>query len=206
MRPLSRIALCLGVAAVLTACGTVSGGGSVDDPDDAPEERTADYLITSEALPTGWGDSNSQGVDYRTTVCGVDLEPTPPARATSIRFSQGPVGPFLEQHVRVYRSDVVSGVIEGLRTALPDCTEYVAKGTAPTSPSATFKVRPLVVENAPADSVAWRQTTTGRLPITSDILLVRRGNTAVLLMSYALRAKPDPKVLAGAVADLPEGA
>lgn len=198
---LRRTVAALGLALLLCSCGD----SAARDARDTPGPRSTDYLITSEALPTGWGDSNSQGVDYRVDVCGVDLEPEPPVRATSVRFSQGPLGPFLEQHVRVYASDVASDVIADLRTALADCTGYTATGTRPDSPEARFTVEPLSVDGAPEDSVAWRQTSQGRIPITADLLLIQRGDTAVMLMSYAIRAVPDPAVLARAAAAVPGG-
>lgn len=188
---------------VLAACG--SGGPAPKATQQEPTARPADFLLDAADLPSGWRDSNSQGVDYRVTVCGVDLEPEPPAYATSVRYSKGPLGPFLEQHVRVYRSDVTGPVITKLRAALPTCTQYQARGTSPQSKTATFSVEPLTVKGAPEDSVAWRQTSQGELPVTSDLLLTRRGTTAVLLMSYALKAKPDPAVLEAAVASLPAG-
>lgn len=197
---LSRLAAALGLVVLLSSCGT-------DTPADPVAEdqatRSTDLLLTSEALPTGWGDSNSQGLDYRLTVCGVDLEPETPARASSLRFSEGPFGPFLEQHVRVYRTDVIADVVADLRTALPDCTGYTARGTHPDSAEARFVVEPLTVKGAPADSVAWRQTSQGELPITADLVVVRSGDSAITLMSYALRATPDPAVLTRAVAALP---
>lgn len=194
----------MAVALTMSAagCGTSTG------TDPAPAEttvRTSDFLITAADLPEGWRDSNSQGVDYRLTICGVDIEPQPPARATSIRFSQGSVGPFLEQHVRIYDDDVVSGVIAGLREALPGCDSYEATGTAEGSPTASFAVEPLAVAGAPEESVAWRQTSQGDVPITSDQLLVRRGDVAVLFVSYALKAVPDPAVLEQAARALPAG-
>lgn len=193
----------MGLLSLLTACGQAA---SPQDPGtNEPSARPADYLIDSGVLPKGWRDSNSQGVDYRVTVCGVDLEPEPPAFATSARFSEGPVGPFLEQHVRVYRQDVVSGVIAKLKKALPGCSGYTAKGTSADSPTAKFTVEPLTVKGAPAQSVAWRQTSQGELPITSDLVLVQRGDSGVLLMSYAIRKAPDPTVLEAAVAALPQG-
>lgn len=191
------------LAGVLAGCGAAPGG--VGSADDEPTLRTSDLLVSAGVLPDGWHDSNSQGIDYRTTVCGVDIEPVSPARATSIRFSEGPVGPFLEQHVRIYdEEDVAAEVIDALRSALRDCEGYVATGTASDSPEARFAVEPLTVPGAPADSVAWRQVSQGDVPITADVLLLRRGPAAVLLMSYALRATPDAAVLAGAAAAVPE--
>lgn len=198
---LRRTVAALGLALLLCSCGD----STAQDASESTAPRSTDYLITSEVLPKGWGDSNSQGVDYRVEVCGVDLEPEPPVRATSVRFSEGPLGPFLEQHVRVYASDVASGVIAELRTALADCTGYSATGSRPDSPEARFSVEPLSVEGAPADSVAWRQTSKGRIPITADLLLIGRGDAAVMLMSYAIRDVPDPAVLASAAAAVPEG-
>jgi hypothetical protein len=200
-----RAALVAALAlALLTACGA-DAGDLVGHADDDPGLRTSELLITKDALPDGWRDSNSQGLDYRTTVCGVDIEPSDPVRATSIRFSQGPLGPFLEQHVRIYGSGAeAGGVVEALRSALADCSEYTATGTAADSPEATFRVEPLTVPGAPPQSVAWRQTSQGQVPVTADVLLVGRGDAAVLLMSYALRAEPDPQVLASAAAAVPE--
>lgn len=200
-----RLGLAVAVALLATGCGTAT-----DASDEARAEetavRTSDFLISAGDLPEGWRDSNSQGIDYRVTVCGVDLEPQDPVRATSIRFSQGSVGPFLEQHVRVYDRDVASGVIAELSEALPGCDSYEAAGTAEGSPTATFTVEPLEVPGAPEDSVAWRQTSQGDIPITSDQLLVRRGDAAVLFVSYALKATPDAAVLEQAAAALPTGA
>lgn len=200
-RLLRRVAAALCLAGLLSSCGA---GSSADTTAEDPATRSTDFLITSEALPAGWGDSNSQGLDYRLSVCGVDLEPETPARASSLRFSEGPFGPFLEQHVRVYRTDVIADVLTDLRTALTDCTGYTARGTRPDSPAARFSVEPLTVKGAPADSAAWRQTSQGDLPITADVLVTRTGDSAITLMSYALRDTPDPAVLARAVAALPQ--
>jgi hypothetical protein len=203
-RTIAGVALTIALAVSAAGCGTSQSATDATDPEQTTAS-TSDFLITAADLPEGWRDSNSQGVDYRVTVCGVDLEPRPPARATSIRFSQGSVGPFLEQHVRVYDEDVASGVIAGLREALPGCRSYEATGTADDSPTATFTVEPLTVDGAPEDSVAWRQTSQGDVPITSDQLLVRRGDVAVLFVSYALKAIPDPDVLEQAANALPAG-
>lgn len=195
--------LAVGLLVALTACGEAS------ESSDGAEQpvRPGDLLITAGALPEGWSDSNSQGTDYRVTVCGVDLEPTPPTEATSVRFSRSPVGPFLEQHVRVHEdSATVQDVVDRLDEALRDCTEYEATSGADgdNHHTARFEVEPLTVEGAPDDSVAWRQTSQGDVPITSDLLLVPRGTSAVMLMSYALRDTPEPDVLSQAVAALPE--
>ncbi len=204
--------LAVGSLALLTGCGTLDarqpGANGPGSTTSGPTQRPGALLITHAALPSGqgWRDSNSQGVDYRLTVCGVDLEPVAPRAATSVRFSRGAVGPFLEQHVRVYERDETSAVITALQAALPTCTEYSAKGTRPDSPTATFTVEPLTVKGAGPDTVAWRQTSQGDLPITSDILITRRGNATVTLMSYALRGEPDTAVLSSALAALPKGA
>src|SRR4051812_21550860 len=67
----ARAVCVVGLISLLTACGQAA------TPQDAgrtsePSARPADYLIDSTVLPKGWRDSNSQGVDYRVTVCGVD--------------------------------------------------------------------------------------------------------------------------------------
>ena len=56
---------------------------------------------------------------------------------------------------------------------------------------------------APAGSVSWRQVSQGRVPVTSDLVVLARGSALVVLMSYALRDEPDPRVLEGAVAAVP---
>ena len=192
--------LVAGLAAGAGGCGEDTSQAA----DRAPAVSSTDLLITADALPRGWRDSNSQGVDYRVSVCGVDLEPEPPVGATSIRFSQGPLGPFLEQHVRVYDGPVPAEVVAGLREALPGCTGYTVEGGGPDRPTARFDVAPLTVQGAPKESVAWRQTSKGQLPVTADLVLVDRGDAAVMLMSYAIRSAPDPRVLERAVAALPE--
>lgn len=197
-RRLLAVLLVAGLAA--SACGD----DQTQAADPRPGDSSADLLITADALPRGWRDSNSQGIDYRVSVCGVDIEPERPLGATSIRFSQGPLGPFLEQHVRVYDSPVVAEVVAEVREALPDCSGYTVEGGGPDRPTARFDIAPLSVRNAPQDSVAWRQTSRGRVPVTADLILVDRGDAAVMLMSYAIRSDPDPAVLERAVAALPE--
>lgn len=199
--PLLALAL---AATAFSGCGEEGTSSAAAQPDD-DRPTTAAYLISADDLPEGWRDSNSQGVDYRVEVCGVDIEPVSPTNATSIRFAKGPVGPFLEQHVRIYDTDVASGVIADLREALPGCTEYTVTGLGGNHPTATFDVEPLTVEGAPDNSVAWRQTSRGDLPVTADLLLVGRGEAAVMLMSYAVRGTPPRAVLERAAAALPEG-
>jgi len=199
------VAVQCAVAVLVAACG--SGSGKAVPPASAASASTGrptDFAIAATSLPPRWRDSNSQGLDYRVTVCGVDLEPKPPLAATSLRFAKGPVGPFLEQHIRTYSDDQAARVIRALQKALPGCTRYEAKGSDPQSRTATFRVEPLTVEGATSESVSWRQTTQGRLPITSDLLLTHRGNTAVLFMSYVIKGKPDPAVLAKALEALPQ--
>lgn len=192
----------LGLVSVLVACGGT--GPDVAEDEVKASQRTSDYLIEVDALPPGWRDSNAQGIDYRVTVCGIDLEPLEPQQATSVRFSEGPVGPFLEQHVRIYDTDVVADVVAELRDALAGCTSYEAQGSSLTSPTARFSVEPLTVEGLTDSGVAWRQTSEGDLPVTSDIVLLDRGPVSVLLMSYVVRGTPDPEVLRQAVAAVPQ--
>ncbi|UDY23370.1 hypothetical protein [Nocardioides sp. Kera G14] len=200
-----RLCRTLGSVVIAVAALAPSGCGT-----SAPSTRAADtvspssLLVHVDDLPTGWRSSSSPGTDYRVTVCGVDLEPQAPEAVTSVRFAQSALGPFLEEHVRVYDSGrTIEDVAEELRAALRSCSSYAARGSDPASPTAHFSVEPLTVAGAPEDSVAWRQRPDGTVPITSDLLLVPHGDAAVLLMSYAIRDTPDPAVLARAAAALP---
>jgi hypothetical protein len=225
MRVRSGVGVLL-LTAALGACGTTSGGvasggvasggtasgaagGTTPATPATPSGAspsptpTSPYALAVRDLPSGWRSSNSQGQGYRLTVCGVDIEPVAPTATSSQRFSQGALGPFLQQSIRVYRDDQVTPVVTALRQALAGCTRYQAKGDRPDSPTASFRVEPLDVPGLASTDVAWRQTSQGDLPITSDIVLARRGTSAVLLMSYALRTAPDPQVLATAYRALP---
>ncbi len=125
-------------------------------PASAPDVRPDDYLIKVEDLPKDWRLSNDSEGGYRTQVCGVDLEPSPPAAAASVRFSMGPFGPFVQQYVRSYTDGTAERVITGLSEALADCTSSVATGTKGTK-SETFRIAPLELRSAGPEVVSWRQ-------------------------------------------------
>lgn len=200
--------------ATVTACGDSAapspdaGANPAQETTSAPgaaQVKPQDLFITAEDLPEGWRDSNSQGTDYRLDVCGVDIEPDPPVSAMSIRFAQGPVGPFLEQHVRVYESDTTPAqVAAALDQALQDCTEYEASGVGPDAPTARFTVQPLDVPGTPSDAVSWRQTTQGDQQIVTDLVMIPQARTMTAFLSYTLQGDPDVAVLQSAVAALPE--
>lgn len=205
------------VAAVLVACGsapattpggTASAGTSAGTSARPTDARPADvpapkqWVITVGDLPKGWRESSPPSGDFRVTVCGVDLEPALAIRAGAWRWSKSPVGPFLEQHVRVYRDDQAQQVITALQAALTSCTRTEVPKSPNSSEKVTYTITPITVAGAGPDSVAWRQTLVADRPITSEIVLTRRGRTAVLFNSYALGSTPDPLVLTRAVAAL----
>lgn len=167
-----------------------------------PVPATA-LLLTAGDLPEGWRDSTTSDSGYRTTVCGVDLEPDPPVDTAKIRFARSGLGPFFEQHVRVYDSDTGSRVIHAVQAALPGCTRFEA-ANPDGSESATFAVEPLVVDGLDAESVAWRQFPVTGTDVIADFLMTRRGNTVVVLLSYSLGEDPDPAAMAAALAAVPE--
>lgn len=164
----------------------------------------AQYKITADDLPEGWRVSNPGGEGYRTTFCGVDLEPVAPVKTVRYRFTRSPVGPFLEQHVRAYADDTAAEVIAAIQAALPTCRESEAVGDG-TNPSVRFTVEALTLSataGADADTVAWRQQPVGG-GVVSEIVLTRRGAAAVLLMAYSVRGDPDRSALEAALAAVP---
>jgi|GEM_PF-4575255 len=161
------------VAAVLVACGsapatTPSAGsasaGASARPTDVPAPKQ--WVIKVGDLPPGWHESSPPAGSFRVTVCGVDLEPALAIRAGAWRWSQSPVGPFLEQHVRVYRDDQAKQVISALQAALPTCTKKEAPRSTNSSEKVSFTITPIAVVGAGPDSVAWRQTLVSDHPIT----------------------------------------
>ncbi|GAB3590624.1 hypothetical protein GCM10027446_05890 [Angustibacter peucedani] len=174
---------------VVTGCGVEHRDDSVAPGATADAAAAQKVLVSPADLPEGFAASGGQSAGYRQTVCGVDIEPTPPVQQASARFSQGPVGPFVEQRVRVYPDDSATAVVAALRKALATCTSYQlpANGTAP---AATMAVRPLDLPQLGDESVAWRQVPQTDLPITTDVVLIRSGRTVVLMTSYALKEAP----------------
>lgn len=177
----------------LAGCGvgqagdaSAPGGGASGTADPASAQRV---LLEPADLPKGFAASGGQSASYRQRVCGVDIEPGKPVQTASARFSQGPLGPFVEQRVRVYADDSAAGVVRALRTALASCTSYQlpASGAAP---AVTMAVRPLQLAQLGDESVAWRQVPQTDLPITTDVVLIRSGRTVVLVTSYALKQAP----------------
>ena len=194
--------LALGVCLVtlaLAACG-----GSSDPAPAATPVPAAQYRVPVERLPAGWRTSNPGGDGYRTTFCGVDMEPAAPVDSAHYRFAKSPVGPFLEQHIRSYAGNTAAEVIGAIQTALPGCREFEAAGDE-SSPAVRFTVEPLSLAAASGpDTVAWRQKPADGSGVVSDVVLTRRGTTAVVLVAYSLRDEPDRDALTAALAAVPQ--
>ena len=186
---------------------TLTGCGGASDPAPAPTPvPAARYRVPVERLPDGWRASNPREGGYRTTFCGVDLEPTAPVDSARYRFAKGPVGPFLEQQIRSYAQNTAADVIGAIRTALPGCREFEAAGDE-SSPAVRFTVEPLSLPSVAAsspDTVAWRQQPADGSGVVSDVVLTRRGTTAVVLVAYSLRDGPDRDALTAALAAVPQ--
>ncbi|WP_338749367.1 hypothetical protein [Janibacter alittae] len=170
---------------------------SASSTDDRP---VADRFITSKDLPGTWRDSEPPGPGFKQLVCGVDIEPQKPVDGGAIRYSQGGLGPFLAQHVRIH-SDATTpaAVVRDVKASLTGCTSYETKGNKADSPTVRFDVEPLEVKGLPANAVAWRQTATTGAGLTTDMVLVTDDHALVALVSYALKDEPDPQVLEDAV-------
>ncbi len=185
---------------VLAACGTSSEGTApADDPSTTVANPDA-WFIEAGDLGGEWRDSPGGNQGFRQDVCGVDIEPEKPVEGEAIRFSQGPLGPFLDQHVRIHADDKVPAeVTKKLDEALLGCTSYSTKGTRPDSPTVRFTVEPLEVADLPEGAVAWRQQAQSGGRITSDVVLVPKGRTLIGFFSYAVKGDPDDKVLGDAL-------
>lgn len=180
---------------LLTSCGADDAGSAgTAAPGSTPVATPAasSLLVRAQDLPSGFRDSGGQDGGYRQTVCGVDIEPVPPVDSASARFSEGPLGPFVEQRVRVYAGD--TDVVSRVRAALEGCTKYSLPATA-SGPAAVLDVQRLDVPPLGDESVAWSQTARTDVPITTDVVMIRSGNTVALVTSYALKTPPDPDVV-----------
>ena len=196
--------LALGVC-LLTLALSACGGSSDPAPAAAPLPP-AHYRVPVEQLPTGWRVSNPGGDGYHTTFCGVDMEPVAAVDSARYRYSKGPVGPFLEQHIRSYAGNTAAEVIGAVQAALPECREFDAAGDD-NNPTVRFTVAPVKLSSAAAsgpDTVAWRQKPADGSGVVSDVVLTRRGTTAVLLVAYSLRDEPDRAALTAALAAVPQ--
>ena len=195
---LLALGICL-LTLALAACG-----GSSDPAPAATPVPAAHYRVPVEQLPAGWRTSNPGGDGYRTTFCGVDLEPAAPVDSAHYRYAKSPVGPFLEQHVRSYTQNTAAEVIGAIQTALPGCREFEAAGDAD-YPAVRFTAEPLDLPAASGpDTVAWHQKAADGSGVASDVVLTRRGTTAVALVAYGLRDEPHRDVLTAALAALPQ--
>lgn len=192
--------LALGICLLtLTACG-----GPGDPAPAATPVPPAHYRVPVEQLPAGWRNSSPTEEGYRTTFCGVDLEPAAPVDSAHYRYAKSPVGPFLEQHVRSYTQNTAAEVIGAVQAALPGCREFEAAGDAD-YPSVRFTAEPLDLPAASGpDTVAWRQKAADGSGVVSNVVLTRRGTTMVALVAYGLRDEPHRDVLTAALAALPQ--
>lgn len=191
----------------LSGCGdepAPAGEGSVLVGSSSPSSSTkarpvADRFVSGKDLPGTWRESSPPGAGFKQLVCGVDIEPQKPVDGGAIRYSQGGLGPFLAQHLRIH-SDATTpaAVVRDLKASLPGCTSYETKGNKSDSPTVRFDVEPLEVEGLPANAVAWRQQATTGGP-TTDMVLMTDDHALVAFVSYALKDDPDPQVLEDAV-------
>ncbi len=164
-------------------------------------------LVPTTALPRGWTEQKPRQLDaYRMTICGVDLEPQPPAATGQRNWSRDAAGPYLEQHVRLYTGDTARTVIGGLHTALPTCTSYTA--TDARGGSSTFTVEKLTIPGAPRGTVAWRQRVPVAVPgpstptntqVIQNVALVRRGSAVLFFTSYGVGQDADVTALGAAL-------
>lgn len=189
---------------VVGACGqtNASQGGASATTSTASVSPVHAYYIEAGDLPEGWEDSDPPEPGFRQMVCGVDIEPTRPMSHGAVRFGQGPIGPFLNQHVRIYDDAAAPRrVIDQLREAVPQCTEYSTKGLDNDYPEVRFMVKPLNGTDLPDGAVGWHQqaVTEEGLQVPTDMVLMARGNALVALVSHDLRDKPDPDVIDAAV-------
>lgn len=191
------------VASLLAACGNIaptSPASGSSKPTDMAAPKA--WVINVVDLPKGWHESSPPSGDFRVTVCGVDIEPVLATRAGAWRWSQSGVGPFLAQQVRLYRDDQAHEVIDALKAALPGCTTTQVPRSAGSKEMVTFTIEPISIAGAGSDTIAWRQTLVSDKPVTSEIVLTRRGRTAVLFNSYTIGTRLDRNVLVQAVAAL----
>lgn len=178
-----------------TSTGTPMHPGS----DEA--RSVADLFVSADDLPGSWRDSEPPGPGFKQLVCGVDIEPAKPVDGGAIRYSQGGLGPFLAQHVRIHaRATTPAAVVRDLKASLPGCTSYETTGDKPDSPTVRFDVEPLTVAGLPDDAVAWRQTAAAGSRLTTEMVLVADEQALVAFTSYRLKDHPDPQVLEDAVA------
>lgn len=195
----------------MSACGQDADGGeespatttgvSQGTSDGAQDRRVSERYISADDLPGEWRASDPPGAGFRQQVCGVDIEPAEPVDGGAIRYSQGSLGPFLAQHVRIHEDpSTPRAVVTELKGALPGCTSYETKGNRPDSPTVRFDVEPLTVAGLPDNGVAWRQTATTGSRVTTDMVLVADDEALVAFVSYRLQEPPEPQVLEDAVA------
>lgn len=206
------VALALVLVAGLTACGDepapehgsrtpTSAGGVTDESGSTDARPVADRFIYADDLPGTWRHSAPPGPGFRQLVCGVDVEPAKPVGGDAIRYSQGGLGPFLAQHVRIHSGATTPAAVVGdLKASLPGCTSYETQGNKGDSPTVRFDVEPLTVAGLPDNAVAWRQTSASGSRLTTDMVLVADGDALVAFTSYQLKDHPDPQVLEDAVA------
>lgn len=196
---------------VMGACGGEAAPGAeartsvgTPIPSDSDDARSiGDRFISADDLPGSWRDSEPPGPGFEQLVCGVNIEPAKPVDGGAIRYSQGGLGPFLAQHVRIHaRGTTPAAVVRDLKASLPGCTSYETKGDKPDSPTVRFDVEPLTVAGLPDEAVAWRQTAATGSRLTTDMVLVADEQALVALTSYRLKDHPDPQVLEDAVAAL----
>lgn len=174
-----------------------------DNTDQQGSGRAGELLIGAGDLPEGWRDSNPPSSDFRMTVCDVDTEPTPPVDVAQVRFAQTAVGPFLYQYVREYPSaQAPQQVIDALAQALPGCTEFSTRGSAPDSPQASFEVAEPALSQMPDNAVAWRMTPKTENPIIQDVVFAARGTALIAFLSASVGDDPDPAVLEAALTAL----
>lgn len=198
IRPSAPFIVLLGVATLVavSACGAQSSATPAQPPGPATDLRG--LLITADSLPADFRASTGESRAYRFTLCGVDLEPTAPVATSSARFAQSEIGPFVEQRVRRYADDSQREVISAMRAALTTCTTTVATDPADPQSRTTFTMRSLDLRQFGEDSVAWRQQVDGDRPIPTDVVLMRKGRTVVLVTSYTFGRDTDPQTIVDA--------
>ncbi len=190
----------LGLAILFAVSGCGAPGSAAPGQQPSPTTDLRGLLISAASLPARFRASTGESPAYRFTLCGVDLEPTAPVSSSSTRFARSEIGPFVEQRVRRYPDDSQRDVIAALRAALPTCASTRATDPASPGTATPFVVRTLALRQFGEDSIAWHQEVDGERPVPTDVVLMRKGRTIVLVTSYTFEAATDPQTILDAAA------
>lgn len=196
-RLLWAVLVCCVVAGVVGCSSSDRPASSESSPSAASQDEALakSRLLEPEDLESDWRRSDPPGGDFRSFVCGVDMEPDDIRGSARRRVTVSEIGPFVAQYVQVNREGLPEQIVGQLRAALPDCERFDSSGGGEAGEETWFAIdHSVAFEGEPPEAVVWRMRPEEG-SVLQDVAVIADGDLLIWLVSYTIGTELDPATI-----------